>query len=86
MLYEKIFAIEGIEDAPQKLRSTLAAQVRTWMEDRGVDVKSLAKMSTVSDDTIYKLRSGDRDVATDKIAKIAHALGIPPAVLLMPVE
>ncbi len=86
MLYEEVQPKEGIEEAVAKLRSTIAAQVRMWMDREEIDVKSLAIMSTVSDDTIYKLRSGDQNVATDKLAKIAHAMGIPPAVLLMSVE
>ncbi len=85
MLYIKTQEVEGLDEAAQRLRSTLSAQIRMWMDRDGVDVKSLAKMSSVSDQTIYRLRAGS-DVATDKLAKIAHALNIPPAVLLMSVE
>lgn len=75
-----------LERAKQRLRMNISAQVRDRMDLMSMDVKDLKKASGISDDTIYKIRAGDRGVNMDNVALLAYALCVPPAVLLMPLE
>lgn len=81
--------LEELEDAEArktKLRSIVSAQIRYWMAQTNRDVPKLAKDADVSVDAIYKIMQCNRGASIDVIGRLAHALGIPPAVLLMPVE
>ena len=73
-----------LERAKDRLRTNISAQLRDRMKLMRMDVKDLKEASGVSDDTIYKIRAGDRGVNMDNVALLANALCVPAAVLLMP--
>ena len=69
-----------------EMRSRLSGQIRAQQRKNKMDVADLARATGMAENTIYRIKRGDVGATVDSIAAIADAFGIPPAVLLMPVE
>lgn len=68
------------------MRNRVAAQIETQLQKRNMDVPALAKAAGIAENSIYRIKRGDTGATVDSITAIADAFGIPPSVLLMPVE
>jgi len=67
---------------PMELRRLLAENVRELAKEAGVSLNKLADMAAISRPTMHFLVSSRSSVGVDTIAKVADALGQPPARLL----
>lgn len=70
----------------KKLRQRLSAQVEIWMIRERLDVQQLARRSTLSEKTIYRILTGDVGASVDSLEKLGLAFSIDPFLLLIPIE
>lgn len=73
-----------IDRAKMDLRNRLSAQMKFWMLRFNMDVKELARLTGLAENSIYRLRRAEAGATTNSIAVIADAFQVPAQVLLMP--
>lgn len=67
------------------VRAILSANIKFWMLKLNMDVQELVKRSGIKQSAIYRIKAGDLGATTNSIAKLAHAFGIQPFMMLVPV-
>ena len=71
------------EDRPEHpVRSAFGHRVRELRADKGLSQEALADLAGVHRTYVSSLERGERNVGIDNVAKLAQALGVPPAELL----
>jgi transcriptional regulator with XRE-family HTH domain len=68
------------------LQDIVAENIRFYAAEKSMSLDSLADFAGVSRRQLYNLLSGEHDITLGWLAKIAHALEIEPAALLVPRE
>ena len=67
------------------LHVMVGENVREYRQQLRWSRRALARRAGISDATILRLEAGQIDIRTQTLAKLAQALGVPPAALLSPV-
>lgn len=62
--------------AAPKVRHTLSSQVRDVIESRGLTHTELGRLAGVDPTVIGRFASGEREIRTGTLDKIANALGL----------
>ncbi len=75
-----------MRDRKQEIRNRLSRQIDHWQVKTKMDVAALAQATDMAENTIYRIKRGDVGASIDSLVLLADAFGIPPAVLLMPIE
>ncbi|MEJ5927067.1 helix-turn-helix transcriptional regulator [Corynebacterium sp. H128] len=57
------------------LREALGAALRAFRADRGITLRELAEMSSVSPGYLSELERGRKEVSSELLAAVCHALG-----------
>ena len=65
-------------------RQSFVRNFRTHVEDKALSIAEVAKRAGVSRAHLYNVLAGDSGPSIDFVAKIAHALRVPPHSLLEP--
>lgn len=76
---------EHAERIAEKTRQLLSANIRFWMLKQNMSIKTLVEKSGIKQSAIYRIKAGDLGATTNSIAKLAHAFGIQPFMMLVPV-
>lgn len=77
---------------PSPPSEVLAQEVRRWRTERRLSAQDLANRlaelgsTTLNRRVISKIENGERGVSVDEWLQLAHALAVPPAVLLVNLE
>lgn len=76
------------EAAPRKapeplLREALGAALRSFRADKGVTLRELAEASRVSPGYLSELERGRKEVSSELLASVCHALGASVADVLI---
>jgi len=66
---------------PGTLRATIAANMRTARQARGLSQAQLAHLAGMHRTYAGAIERAERNVSVDNIEKLAHALGVEPAEL-----
>lgn len=69
----------------QKAKQTLSGQIRDVIESRGLTLAELGKLSEVDPTVIGRFLSGEREIRTGTLDKIATALGLRIVEVVPPV-
>ncbi len=68
------------------IRARLSAQIKFYQLLFNIDVPTLAKKTDLTENTIYRLKRAEGDAKVSSVVFIADVFGVPPGVLLMPLE
>lgn len=73
----------------QSLEDSLPEELSRWRRWRGLTAQELSDRITehggaLSRQAISKIENGDRKVTLDEVSALAHALGVPPVLLIVP--
>lgn len=67
---------------PSATRKRFALNLRQTREQRGLSQEALADAAGLHRTYVGSVERGERNISIDNIARLAKALGVPPAVLL----
>lgn len=65
------------------LREALGGALRAFRADRGITLRELAEMSSVSPGYLSELERGRKEVSSELLASVCHALGVRVADVLI---
>ncbi|WP_156193694.1 helix-turn-helix domain-containing protein [Corynebacterium kalinowskii] len=65
------------------LREALGAALRAFRADRSITLRELAEMSSVSPGYLSELERGRKEVSSELLASVCHALGVSVADVLI---
>lgn len=77
---------EKLEGRKKQMRERLAVNIKFYMSQAEVDIKSLAKLSGVAERSIHRLFRAEINASLYTMTQIADALDLSPAVLLFKPE
>ncbi|MGD0540284.1 MAG: helix-turn-helix transcriptional regulator [Tepidisphaeraceae bacterium] len=65
-------------------RKILAYNLRQLRQDKGLSQEALADLASLHRTYVGSVERAERNISIDNIEKLAYALGVAPAELLMP--